>query len=134
MLRTITSHIANPVNDQLKIQVVDAPGAGGASHRYEITGFDGIKNPSKDAGNVSVELDEIIILFQNGPINEHGINGITQEVLLAIVIDRLESFQNGPFPSAYNATALHHARLALETLKDRTRERMARGVEGQTKA
>jgi hypothetical protein len=34
-------------------------------------------------------------LFQNGPIAEVGVNGVTHEVLLAIVADRLRSFQKG---------------------------------------
>ena len=70
------------------------------------------------------------ILFQNGAIPEAGVNGVTQEVLLAIVADRLRSFQAGPFANDYNAAALSHVESALGALLDRTRNRMARGVEG----
>lgn len=117
-MRKITGHIANPVNDRISVNVMDEPGPGGANHYYCVD-VDG----SEVAG-----LD---IHFQNGPIAEVGVNGVTQEVLLAIVADRLASFQAGPFACAENARALQHTEAALEALKSRTRERMTRGVEGR---
>ena len=132
-MREITSHIVNPVNDKLKIEVTDAPGSGGANHRYEITGFDTSNNPSL-AGQGIEPKSKTVVLFQNGPINEHGVNGLTQEVLLAIVEDRLTSFQKGPFACTENADALSHVRIAMQILQNRTRERMSRGVEGRSVA
>lgn len=117
-MRTITDHIANPVNDQITITAVDEPGAGGANHEYDIR----------------IGARGFTMRFQNGAINEAGVNGITQEVLLAIVIDRLRSFQSGPFACKENAEALDHAAQALDWLKSRTKARMARGVEGRTVA
>lgn len=73
------------------------------------------------------------ISFQNGPVKEHGVNGVTNEALLAILIDRIE-FLNGKFHSADNDKALNHCKLALEALERRTKERMARGVEGLEQA
>lgn len=127
MTRILTEHIINPCNDKLAITVTDEPGAGGASHRYEITGMSCAHNPSvKPADYADVQ----VILFQNGPINEKGVNGITQEVLLAIVADRLRSFQNGPFACKANACALTHIEEAQHWLQQRTIERIRRGVEG----
>jgi len=123
-MRQVTDHIVDgdlPQN-QLKIEVVDEPGAGGANHVYDITGFS-----TKDEAVNFLEIP-----FQNGPIKEAGVNGITQEALLAIVIDRLRSFQAGPYPSELNSIALIHCGVALDALKSRTRERLARGVEGTT--
>ncbi len=116
-MRKITDHIANPANDRIQITVMDEPGAGGANHYY-VVDVDG----SESAG-----LD---VHFQNGPIAEVGVNGVTQEVLLAIVIDRLRCFQNGPFACKENNEALVHAVESLDWLKSRTKARMARGVEG----
>lgn len=118
-MREITSHIVNPVNDQIKIKVTDEPGPGGANHVYEI---------SWPRGPIT-EIE-----FQKGAINENGINGITQEVLLAIVADRLNSFQNGPFACRENEVALEKVQEAIEALHSRTKARMARGVEGKTVA
>lgn len=119
MNREIKDHVVNPVNDSISIRVLDEPGSGGANHLYAI-----------DWGND----DATLIKFQNGGIAEVGVNGLTQEVLLAIVIDRLRSFQAGPFPSRENALALTKAEEALLWLKQRTLSRMARGVEGKTVA
>ena len=90
-MRKITDHVANPINDRIQIAVIDDPGAGGACHVYEITST---AEAGKPPGS---EMEPVVIRFQNWPIAEKGINGITQEVLLAIVIDRLRSFQEGPF-------------------------------------
>lgn len=136
-MREIKDHIVEgdlPQN-QLKVEVTDEPGSGGANHRYEITGFDTKNNKSyTDKNGYASSFSRMLVLFQNGPIQEAGVNGITQEALLAIVIDRLQSFQEGPFPSVQNAEALERCREALWILQERTRDRLARGVEGKTKA
>lgn len=73
------------------------------------------------------------IQFQHGPIPKVGVIGVTNECLLAIVIDRLKAFQAGPCPSPHNESALMLVRSALQELELRTKDRQARGVEGQTK-
>lgn len=125
-MRQITRHAVNPVNDTLKIEVQDDPGSGGANHRYVVTGFDTRRNP---AGDQSL-LGGASIVFQNGPIAERGVNGITHEVLLAIVEDRLKAFQAGVYACPENERALLHVEAALGALHSRTKERMARNVEG----
>lgn len=126
-MRKLTDHQVNPANDRLLVQVLDAPGQGGACHDYYISGYDPTKNPSFDAHGPYTE-----ILFQNGPISEEGVgvNGITHEVLLAIVADRLRSFQKGHYSCKANACALTHIEEAMHWLQQRTLERMRRGVEG----
>ncbi len=130
-MRKLTEHKVpglNALNDSLEIAVMDGPGAGGASHRYEITGFSTEKNASVVPGESS---DKVVILFQNGPIQEVGsVNGISQEALLAIVIDRLRSFHQGPYASKENACALTHLEEGLMWLQKRTQDRVRRGVEG----
>ena len=121
-MRTVDYHKINPTNDLLDIVVADAPGHGGASHEYHAV-HGGPEIPSL-----------AIIKFQNGPIGEYGVNGVTQEILLAIVIDRLRSFQAGPFSSRENALALTKCEEALHWLQQRTLDRMRRGVEGKTAA
>lgn len=115
-MREITGHKVNPANDVLYVAAIDGPGPGGASHKYTISGPD---------YSLYVKLE-----FQNGPIAEAGVNGITQEVLIAILIDRLEGFQSGQFANDYNQRALDHLKSAQAELLARTQERMSRGVEG----
>lgn len=115
--RTLEDHKVNPANDRLIVQTLDEPGNGGAHHKYLIGGF--------PAGPT-------LIQFQDGPINEdgNGVNGLTHEALLAIVADRLRSFQKGPYSCKANACALTHIEEAQHWLQQRTIERMRRGVEG----
>lgn len=117
--RVINDHKVNPANDRIDLYVMDEPGAGGACHEYEI------RVPDHPTTRIS---------FQNGPIAENGVNGLTQEVLLAIVMDRLRAFQRGPFSCRENALALTKLEEAQHWLFHRTRERMSRNVEGTAAA
>lgn len=128
-MRTINSHKVNPANDKLEIAVADEPGAGGANHRYEIRGFSTEANPSHDDASDA----EAVILFQNGPIADVGVNGVTHEALLAILIDRMQAFQAGPYACRENALALTKLEEAQQWLFHRTLARMQRGVEGTHK-
>lgn len=121
-MRTITDHKLNGLNDALEITVLDEPGQGGDCHEYEISA----KTPC--SGLIAHHATQIH--FQNGPIGEFGVNGISGEALLAIVIDRLRCFQAGPYASNENMHALVDATSCLEWLQKRTRDRLARGVEG----
>ncbi len=129
-MRELDGHKVNGCNESLKIEVLDGPGAGGACHRYDITGFDTENNPSAETDGYKSSFARTIILFQNGPIKEAGVNGVTHEVLLAILIDRLTSFQAGPYACEANATALDNLKAAQSSLQQRTKERLARNVEG----
>jgi hypothetical protein len=115
-MRELTSHKVNGLNEHLQIQVLDEPGPGNASHSYKIIGYGG---PS-----------DCEIHFQNGPLKEAGVNGISNESLLSVVEDRLKGFQSGEFACRENALALTHLQEAMHWLHHRTRERMQRGVEG----
>ncbi len=118
MERMLSSHRVTGLNEKIRIEVLDNPGPGGACHRYRIS------------------LDEEtcvysqVLEFQNGPIQEVGVNGISIEALLAIVEDRLIGFQSGQFSCRENAVALTKVQEALMWLGKRTRDRLARGVEG----
>ncbi|HXJ72799.1 MAG TPA: ABC transporter ATPase [Candidatus Dormibacteraeota bacterium] len=119
-MRELTGHRVNPANDRIKITVGDERGAGGANHVYF----------AEWSNDTFAETSGLRLAFQNGPINENGVNGITQEVLLEIVADRLRSFQAGPYASRHNALALTKIEEAQHWLHARTLERVQRGVEG----
>jgi hypothetical protein len=61
----------------------------------------------------------VTIAFQQGPEKTVGVNGLTNEVLLAIVADRLERFQAGPAACEENAEALGFIEHALAKLAAR---------------
>lgn len=127
-MREIKTHVVegDAYQNQLQLRATDKPGSGGANYRYMITGFNTLNNDSSLSTYEGIE-----ILFQNGSIADKGVNGLTQEVLLAILIDRLEAFSNGPYPSDDTAKAYDYCVAALYHLQQRTRDRIARGVEGK---
>jgi len=112
-IRTLKNHDS----DHTYVAVCDIPGEGGACHVYQV---------------LSRENDDILghVDFQNGPIKENGINGLQNEDLLSIVIDRLAGFQSGEFACVPNWMALQHLTRALEFLSQRTKDRQERNVEG----
>ena len=105
----------------IRVVAMDGPGPGGASHHYQMF-FLGTSTPS----------ESVFIRFQKGPIKECGVNGLTHEALLAIVEDRLKSFQAGPFYCRENAVALTKVQEAMMWLNKRTADRVDRGVEGKS--
>jgi hypothetical protein len=105
-----------------RVFVMDEAGEGNACHDYNIVPAD------VDANSLSGTR----VVFQRGPIQEHGVNGCQNEDLLAIVIDRLQGFQSGNFACRENAIALTKIQEALMWLEKRTSDRKARGVEGKS--
>ena len=117
MARELTDHkVEGQAMEPLRVHVMDEPGEGGACHNYMV---------SWNGGS-----ECCLINFQNGPIKERGVNGISHESLLAILIDRLNGFQGGEHACEENRIALGHMEKALYALKQRTAGRIGRGVEG----
>ncbi len=125
-MREVTDHKLNGLNEALAITVLDEPGQGGANHEYVID----LTSPPEAKPGITGKKTRWEISFQNGPILEAGLNGVSGEALLAIVIDRLRSFQAGQYSCRENAVALTNCEQAMMWLQKRTRDRMARGVEG----
>ncbi len=127
-METITSHKVNGLNKEIEIEVLDEPGDGGACHRYRIN-----LGPLPDSNwdkRSERPSPYTVINFQEGPIKEEGVNGISNESLLAIVEHRLQGFQSGEFSCSENLEALNNVREALRWLNNRTLDRLERGVEG----
>lgn len=118
-MKELTSHKVNGLNDALEIFALDEPGQGNACHKYGINMLAGTESCSGS-----------VISFQNGPIAEVGVNGVSNEALLAIVEHRLQGFQSGDYACRENALALTKLQEAMMWLHKRTRDRVSRGVEG----
>lgn len=95
-------------------------GNGGAPFEYRLDVFDGVQGIQK------------YIDFQQGNMDQN-INGVLGDQLIAVVIDRLEYFQEGPFACHHNAMMLNHLRQALAWSDERQRERRSRSVAGELK-
>ena len=128
MAKVITEHQVNECNSAIRIEADDPnPKHGNASHVYTLE-WDGPPTDMLQQGERQKRC--ITLNFQDGPIGEVGVNGITHEALLAVLIDRLRGFQDSPFACSENAHALSKLEHALDWLHSRTKARVARGVEG----
>lgn len=72
------------------------------------------------------------VRFQHGPVKEYGVNGITSEALLAILIHRTKVLDNN-FPCEENKCSITYMENALALFNKCTADRQRRGVEGQNK-
>ena len=113
----LTDHKINEVNDNITIVADGDPGDCGL---YYI-----------DYGD-AVHVRSVLLQFQKGPVSEAGLNGITNEALIAIVLDRLRRFQSGDFKCRENAVAITKLEEGLMWLHKRTLDRVRRGVEGKS--
>lgn len=94
-----------------------ADGTDVSGHQYQVL-----------AGAKSLNID-----FQRGAVQETGVNGVTSEALLAVLIHRTEVL-NKRFPCRENSLAITKMQEALMWFDKRTADRKARGVEGQERA
>lgn len=99
-----------------------SPTHGGAYAAYNIVAEEADNDRS---GRIIAQVQ-----FQDAPIPEVGVKGLTNECCLAMVIDRLQCFQEGPTPCEENEEALILLRSALKALEDRAGRRQQQGVEG----
>jgi len=67
--------------------------------------------------------------FQRGNPKDE-VNGITDESLLSVVLDRLKDTQKTKYATRENALAITKIEEALHWIHHRTLERQARGIEG----
>jgi hypothetical protein len=94
---------------------------GGGRHHYKIVAFDA-------DGVIDFETE---IHFQEGALNQHPHNGVLSIVLLAIMKDHFESFQEGEFANEHTALAIADLDKVIGHVVDRANERAARGVFGK---
>lgn len=115
-------HDGHGLNDIITIGCDERdPNSGGASHDYRLL----IEVPG---GTLKVGR----IQFQHGPRKEPGSTpGVTEAALLAILIDRLEGFQAGPYRCRENAIMLTKLQECLHWTRHRADERARRGVLGK---
>jgi hypothetical protein len=120
-MRTITTHHdGHGLNENVQIIALDDK-EGPACHHYIFN-----VNP----GPVEKLVGEL--RFQQGPRNEAGSTpGVVTAAVLAMLIDHLEGFQRGPYPSRETAIVIKKLEEALHWTRARADKRAARGVLGR---
>lgn len=125
MSRRIQTHLTPGAVNETVVLANDAPNEkSGANHEYLIG------KPTKLPDGDGVEILSTI-KFHQGPLAKaEDLAGITNESLLAILIDRFQGFQRGQFSCRENAIVLTKLEEAMLWTKKRTADRVLRGVEG----
>lgn len=111
-------------NEHTEVLCLDGRGAGGMCHEYIIVEKD-------EPIPTDVDKNMTSINFQNGPIQENGVNGCQNEDLILVVLDRLRGAQQGNFSCRENALAITKLEEALLWLNYRTNTRIHQQVEGK---
>ena len=116
-IEMIDSHHVKGYAFNIEISAVPVDRYGMASYTYNLTkSYDG-----KLGYQFNKDLN-----FQIGDPRVFGVNGVTNEALLAIMIHRLQGFQNNPATNcSENQEAINHMELAMEALYSRTRRMQA---------
>lgn len=111
-IEMIDSHHVKGYAFNIEISAVPVDRYGMASYTYNLTkSYDG-----KPGYQFIKDLN-----FQIGDPRVFGVNGVTNEALLAIMIHRLQGFQNNPATNcSENQEAINHMELAMEALYSRT--------------
>lgn len=101
----------------------DEKGRNVEGHRYDVlyeTPKDGLLDGPPQSS----------LVFQYGPVGDHGNNGLQNEMLIAILVHRLEFLNRGDYECEENSHAIRHLQEALICLERRTLDRVQREVEG----
>lgn len=69
------------------------------------------------------------IVFQHGPVEDHGRNGLSEDALVLILIHRIGSHQLGLKPSYWNKKAIEALLLTLTCLERRRLEKTGKDHE-----
>jgi len=105
--REITTHIVPGAPGRVQVFALDED-SDGICTEYEIRG----------RSNNGEQVVNLRITFQSGD-QAAGPNGVTNEALLAIVLDRLERFQQADQPCKENRKAIYHLNEGAEQLARR---------------
>jgi hypothetical protein len=122
-MRELEDHKVTTLNREcVTVRAVDAKDSDGAHHLYQID----VRDPQVKTHSVY----RTMLMFQKGGLQDVGPNGLTDQALLAIVLDRIRGFQSGPFQSPFNEGIIEKLQGTLDSFKARADERASRGVEG----
>lgn len=127
--RPIFDHKNNKFNREcIEIKTADLRQSDNAHHKYSIEVYG---DPSGGVQPQWAILHSVELQFQNGGLKEVGPNGITDQALIAVVLDRLRGFNDGPYRCRENSMMITKLEEALMWGEKRGNDRARRNVEGE---
>ena len=122
--RPLFDHKNNKFNREcVEVETMDTRASDGAHHEYVIR-----VNPENSVGTPVMVCG---LQFQNGGLKEVGANGITDQALIAVVLDRMRSFNDGQFRCRENSMIITKLEEAMLWMEKRSNDRARRNVEGE---
>lgn len=126
--RSLYDHKNNKFNREcISVKTADAPQSDGAHHQYTID----VLFTGDTGNNVDHVIKSCALNFQNGGLKEVGANGITDQALIAIVLDRIRGFNDGPYRCRENSIIITKLEEAMMWMEKRSNDRSRRNVEGE---
>lgn len=128
MTREINTHKNNPCNENIKITVEDLhlPEDTTNEHRrYVIERVNTQTNLAYREGDL---ITDIPLYFQKGHCDNNNNNGLTFEVLAAIIIDTAEMFQKSSLATPETEEIIKHAQAIIDIGRRRYEDRLKRNV------
>lgn len=122
------------LNDLLSIYADDRdPECGNASHLYQVTMDVTHTDYAIQSGCTGLARRQVAeVRFQHGARDEAGsLPGMTDDALLAILLDRYRGFQSGRFACRENALVITKLEEAHHWMQTRARARRRQGVLGK---
>lgn len=98
-------------------------------HKYELAKFKD-KGPYKEGDAIIIQFIEKVPISEGSTELRTVNDGTTNEEVLKMLIDRMQYLQN-KFPCRENAIVITKLEESLMWLEKRTKDRVARGVEGK---
>jgi hypothetical protein len=143
-VREIKTHKINPLNSAITVEAIVGPlKEKGKNGKPKVRGTNGASAGSPTLYRIKYDYvkadgtpgtSEQFIRFHAGTFTvERGPAGVSIEALLAIAFDRLQKFQQGPYPSEENEQAMIRLYEAMGILENRAR-RMAVETAAKAKA
>lgn len=131
--RELYDHKGNRFNREcVKVTTADLRQSDNAHHAYKIEVFP-FETPKYGNESAFQPIEICEINYQNGGLKEAGANGITDQALLAVILDRMRSFNDGQFRCRENSLIITKLEEALMWMEKRSNDRAHRGVEGERK-
>lgn len=119
-MRRLTSTPVLGVPVPIQVVAVDSPGNGDPNLRYEFAGFNTVYNGAAGtSGGYPAQFTQTQLFFHDDYRGGQMANGVTENAVLAALIDHLQGKQTGPRACQENTMALEYLKAAVMLLAKR---------------
>ncbi len=119
-MRRLTSIAVPGSPSPLVVAACDNPGYGDPNLRYDISGFNTVYNGSANAkGGYPAQFTSLQLFYHDDYNGGLVPNGVTENAVIATLIDHLQGKQSGPRACQENAVAMEYLAAAMQLLNQR---------------